>query len=74
MDSKTILLGVIYIIVLLFFFSIIFKVLRASRLEECFKQGHIFEIRVAYVVISLIISYLLCEMVDKFLSIYGLSL
>ena len=65
---------IIYVIVLILFFVIVFKLLCASRLEECFKQGRVTEIKIAYVLISLIVSFLLCELIDKFLSFYGIAL
>lgn len=65
---------IIYVALFLLFFAIIFKILISSRLEECFKKGKVTEIRLAYIIISLICSYLLCEFINRLLSFYGFSL
>lgn len=64
----------IYSLTFILFFVIAFYVLRASRLEEAFKQGRVAEIRVAYVLISLISAFIMCELVDKLLSFADLNL
>lgn len=64
----------IYSLTFILFFVISFYVLRASRLEEAFKQGRVAEIRVAYVLISLISAFIMCELVDKLLSFADLNL
>lgn len=66
--------ALIYAITFICFMFITFFVLRASRLEEAFKQGRVTEIRVAYVIISLISAYLLTELVFRMLSFAGVNL
>lgn len=66
------LLDTCYVVAFLTFFVIIYLVLLASRLQECFKQGRIWQIRVSYIIISMITSYLVVECIqalaDNFLS------
>ena len=48
--------GITYTTVFCIFFVITFLVLNASRLEECFKNGKIWQIRAAYIIISFIVA------------------
>lgn len=66
--------AIIYALVFVFFFGLIFYILRACRLERAFEQGKVFEIKMAYVILSLIGSFLVCEFIDKLLSFAGLRL
>ncbi|MGM9971832.1 MAG: DUF1146 family protein [Anaeroplasmataceae bacterium] len=66
--------GIIYAIILVFFFIMIYRCLNALNLGHLFKQGRVFEIRFMFVIISLILSYLMCELINKFLSFAGISL
>lgn len=65
---------IIYVVAFLLFFSLIFKILTSTRLDEAFKKGRVSEIRLAYILISIICSYLLCEFINRLLSFYGFSL
>lgn len=66
--------AIIYVIIFVTFLCLVFYVLRATRLEEAFKQGHIFEIRAAYLILSIALAYLLTEFVYRLLSLSGVSL
>jgi len=48
----------IFLIVFLLFIPIFFLILRAMELEKKFKQGHIAEIYLAYILFSIILAYL----------------
>ncbi|VEU80247.1 DUF1146 domain-containing protein [Haploplasma axanthum] len=61
---------IIYFVALLLFFAIVFKVLRALNLENAFKKNHVWEIKVAYIIFSIVIAHLLAEVVMK---LYGWS-
>ncbi|MCR5462887.1 MAG: hypothetical protein K6E87_07490 [bacterium] len=50
--------NIIYIIVFILFIPIFFMILRAMELEKKFKQGHIVEIYLAYILFSMILSFL----------------
>ena len=41
------------------FFVITFLVLQASRLEECFKKGKVAYIKIAYIMISFVIAFII---------------
>ncbi len=41
------------------FFVVTFLVLQASRLEECFKKGKVWHIRIAYFIISFICAFII---------------
>ena len=40
-------------------FVVVFLILQATRIEECFKKGSIWQIRVAYFILSFVLSFLL---------------
>ena len=46
----------VFIVIFLLFIPIFFFILRATELEKKFKQGHIVEIYLAYILFSLILS------------------
>ena len=48
----------VFIVIFLLFIPIFFFILRATELEKKFKQGHIVEIYLAYILFSLILAYL----------------
>ena len=50
--------NIIYLIVFLLFIPIFFMILRAMEIEKKFKQGHIVEIYLAYILFSLILAFL----------------
>lgn len=54
-----------YFAFLIVFFAITFKVLRALHIETKFKKNHIWEIKVAYIIISLVVAHLLSEIILK---------
>lgn len=56
----------IYFVSLIFFFAIIFKMLRGLNVEGLFKKNHIWEIKAFYVVVSLVLSHILSEILLKF--------
>ncbi len=66
--------AIIYATMLVMFFGLSFYILRATRLEEIFKKGHVTEIRIAYFIISFITAFLLTELVSKLLSFAEINL
>lgn len=54
-------IDLLYIIFFFMMLIISFLILLASNFEKLFKQGKIVEIRIAYVIMSIIISYLVSE-------------
>ena len=65
--------GMIFTILFCIFFIIAFLVLNASRLEECFKKGKIWQIRAAYIILSFVIAVIMAygmkELVNSFIFI-----
>ena len=51
--------GMIFTLLFCIFFFIAFLVLNASRLEECFKKGKIWQIRAAYMMLSFVIAVIM---------------
>lgn len=51
--------GVLFSVGFCIFFVVIFLVLQASRLEECFKKGKIVQIRIAYFVLAFVFAFLI---------------
>lgn len=58
---------IIYFISFLFGIIIILKILFESNLHKLFKQGRIFQIRMAYFVIAIVFSHLLADAIWRFL-------
>jgi len=52
-------LDYIYTIIFCCLFVICFLVIQASRIEECFKKGSVWQIRVAYFILSFVLAFLL---------------
>lgn len=50
--------GILFSVGFCIFFVIIFLVLQASRLEECFKKGKTLYIRLAYFILTFILAFL----------------
>ena len=63
--------GMIFTILFCIFFIITFLVLDASRLEECFKKGKIWQISAAYFILSFVIAIIMAygmqELVNSFI-------
>ena len=57
--TSTLVEGLVFSIVFCLFFAICFLILQATRLEECFKKGKIWQIRMTYFIISFVFSFLL---------------
>ena len=54
-------------------FILILKLLLSSNLEKLFKQGKVLEIRISYIVVTFILSFLFASSLTKFLeTIYNL--
>lgn len=49
----------IYILGFCIIFYVTFQILRATRLDELFKQGRIWQIRLTYIFICIIVSHLI---------------
>lgn len=60
-------LGFTYIIIFLSCFIITFKMIADSNFSKLFKQGQITYIRVSYIIISFIISYLFASSIIRFI-------
>ena len=60
----------IYITVFILFIPMFFIILKAMELEKKFKQGHIFEIRLAYVLFCLILASLATGAVKLIFSLF----
>jgi len=60
-------IAVLFIVFFLGFIPLIFKVLVAMEIHLLFKQGKVMEIRLAYIAITLIISYLLASSITGIL-------
>ena len=56
----------IYFISLLTFFTVVFKVLRSINIENIFKKNHVFQIKLTYILISLVIAHIIAEIILKF--------
>ncbi|HHT55238.1 MAG TPA: DUF1146 domain-containing protein [Acholeplasma sp.] len=57
---------IIYFVSLIIFFAVAFNVLKAVNIEGMFKKNKITEIKIAYIIISLVIAHILSEIVLKF--------
>lgn len=66
--------GIIYAGIFVGFMIIVFYILRALRIERAFAAGHVFEIRCAYVLITLAFSYILSEFVCRMLGFAGINI
>lgn len=55
--------AIVYSLIFVFFLGLVFYVLKAMRIERVFEQGKIFEIRMAYIILSIVFSFLLTEFV-----------
>ncbi len=66
--------AIIYSLVFVFFLGLSFFILRAVRIERAFEQNHVFEIRAAYLILSIISAFLMCEFIWKLLTLSGVNL
>ncbi|MCR5706224.1 MAG: DUF1146 domain-containing protein [Acholeplasmatales bacterium] len=66
--------AILYSVTFIIFFGLAFYSLRASRLEEAFKKGRVFEIRLAYFLISLVVGVAASELLYRIFSLTGASL
>lgn len=57
---------VVYFILLIMFFTINFNILRALNFENIFKKNHIWQIKAAYIILSLAFAHILAEILMKF--------
>lgn len=62
-----------YLIIWILLAVIIFKVLRATRIERAFEQGRIFEIRLAYFLLTLILSFISTEAIFKIINLFRIN-
>jgi uncharacterized membrane protein YwzB len=63
----------IYIFTLLISIPLVWNILYSLRFENLFKSGHIWQIKAAYIIVTLVVSHLLASMLDKFInSFYSL--
>lgn len=61
---------IVYIVCFILFIPIIFKILRAIEIEKYFKTGHVNEIRLAYIIISIVIAELLTQGIERIFSLF----
>ncbi len=54
-----------YLFIFCISYYVVFKILLASNLDNFFKKGRVREIRGAYMLLSIILSYLLTEFLIK---------
>lgn len=66
--------AIIYSIIFIIFFGLTFYSLRGSRLEEAFKKGRVFEIRLAYFLISILVGFAAAELLYRLYSLTSASL
>jgi uncharacterized membrane protein YwzB len=63
--------GLVFTLLFCIFFVIAFLVLNASRLEECFKKGKLWQIRAAYIILSFVVAVIMAygmkELVNSFI-------
>ncbi|MDR2822628.1 MAG: DUF1146 family protein [Acholeplasmatales bacterium] len=57
--------NLIYFLALIFFFVISFKVFSSIHIENEFNKNKVFEIKAAYVLLSLAVAHLLADMILK---------
>ena len=60
----------VFIVIFLLFIPIFFFILKAMELEKKFKQGHIVEIYLAYILFSLILAYLTTKSIQFIFSTF----
>jgi len=60
----------VYLIAFVAAMPIIWLVLLASNFEKCFKQGKILQIRIAYVLVTLIGSHLLASLIKTLATLF----
>ena len=60
----------IFVIIFLLFIPIFFFILRAMELEKKFKQGHITEIYLAYILFSMILAFLATKSIELIFSLW----
>lgn len=63
--------SLLYFITFIVFVYIAFTILKATNFEKLFKQGKIFEIKVAYTFVSFILAYLITELIFKLYSLFN---
>ena len=62
--------NILYLVLLLFFCYLNYRIMRAFNIESYFKKGRILEIRLAYIFIILILSDLLASLVIKLMTLF----
>lgn len=58
-------LKIIYVIIFIAFIPVFFKILRSLEIEKYFKKGMTLEIKIAYVLFSIILSELLTSAIER---------
>ncbi len=64
-------MNILYPALFCIFFVSVFLILQATRLEEFFKQGKIWQIRFTYLILSFVISYLLTSGLNYLIDFIG---
>lgn len=63
----------IYVFTLLISIPLVWNILYSLRFENLFKAGRVWQIKAAYIIVTLIISHLLADMLNTFInSFYSL--
>lgn len=60
----------VYIIVFLLFVPIVFKILMALHIERKFERGAIWQIKMAYILGTILIAELLTQAVERIFSLF----
>ena len=63
----------VYIFALLISIPLVWNILYSLRFENLFKSGRVWQIKAAYIIVTLVVSHLLADMLNTFLnSFYSL--
>lgn len=60
----------VFVIIFLLFIPIFFFILHALEIEKKFKQGHIVEIYLSYILFSMILAYLSTKSIELIFSLF----
>lgn len=70
MILNNIITNTVYLSIWCFFVFVYFKVLRAARIERMFEQGKLFEIKLAYFLLTFLLSFLTTEAFWKLITLF----
>lgn len=67
---STLVTNMSYLVMWLFLSFVYFKLLKTIKIERLFPQGKITEIRIAYFLLTVILSFVTCEAIFKFINLF----